>query len=216
MTSGSTRPVGPHDLLDDLTRHLELVRARRRRQEQHLRHPLDELVEAQRTVVGRRRQPEAVLDEHLLAAPVALVLAVQLRHRHVALVDHHEVVVGEVVEQRVRRLAAAATVDRPRVVLDAVAVADFLHHLEVVLRAHPQPLRLEQLALALEVGQPLLQLGLDAHDGLAHALVARDVVAGREHDELFERLHPLAGERVDDVICSISSPNSSIRTAVSS
>ena len=49
-----------------------------------------------------------------------------------------------------------------RVVLDAVAEADLLHHLEVVLGAHAQALRLEQLALLLELGQPLLQLGLDA------------------------------------------------------
>ena len=103
-----------------------------------------------------------MLDEDVLAAAVALVLAVQLRHGDVALVDDEQEVVGEVVEQRERRLARAATVDVHRVVLDAVAVADLLHHLEVVLRAHAQPLRLEQLALLLEPGQPLLQLGLDA------------------------------------------------------
>ena len=40
-----------------------------------------DLLEAQRPVVGRRRQPEAVLDELLLAAAVALVLAVELRAR---------------------------------------------------------------------------------------------------------------------------------------
>ena len=83
-----------------------------------------------------------------------------------ALVDDEQEVVGEVVEQRVRRLAGAAAVDVHRVVLDAVAVADLLHHLEVVLRAHAQALRLEQLALLLEPGQPLLQLGLDADDRL--------------------------------------------------
>ena len=43
--------------------------------------------------------------------------------------------------------------------------ADLAHHLEVVVGAHPQPLRLEQLALLLEPRQPLLQLGLDAVDG---------------------------------------------------
>ena len=85
-----------------------------------------------------------------------------------------------------------------RVVLDAVAVADLLDHLQVVLRAHAQPLRLEQLALALEERQPLLQLGLDADDGLAHPLVAGDVVGGREDDDLGQLVELLAGERVDD------------------
>ena len=78
---------------------------------------------------------------------------------------HEQEVVGEVVEQRERRLAGLAAVDGARVVLDAVAVPDLGHHLEVVLGAHPQPLGLEQLALLLEPGQPLLQLGLDALDG---------------------------------------------------
>ena len=45
-----------------------------------------------------------MVDEDLLATAVALVLPVELGHGHVRLVDHHEVVVGEEVEQRVRRL----------------------------------------------------------------------------------------------------------------
>ena len=52
----------------------------------------------------------------------------------------------------------ATAVDRGRVVLDPVAVADLLHHLEVVLGAHAEALGLEQLALLLELGQPLLEL----------------------------------------------------------
>ena len=46
-----------------------------------------------------------MLDELLLAAAVALVLAVELRDRHVALVDDQQEVVGEEVEQRVGGLA---------------------------------------------------------------------------------------------------------------
>ena len=39
----------------------------------------------------------------------------------------------------------------PRVVLDARAEPDLTHHLDVVAGAHPQPLRLQQLALILQV-----------------------------------------------------------------
>ena len=133
--------------------------------------PLDPLLEAQRPVVGRRREPEPVVDQRLLAGAVALVLPVQLRDGDVALVDDRQVVTGEEVEQRVRRLARAATVDRPRVVLDPVAEPHLLHHLEVVAGAHAEALRLEQLALALEGGEAFLQLGLDADDRLLQALV---------------------------------------------
>ena len=125
-----------------------------------------------------------MLDEHRLAREVALVHAADLGHRHVRLVDHDEVVVGEVVEQRVRRRAGAAPVDVARVVLDAAAEPDLAHHLEVVARAHAQPLGLEQLALPLELGEPLVQLFLDRDDGGLHALLARRVVRGREDREV--------------------------------
>ena len=93
----------------------------------------------------------------------------------------------------------AAAVDRARVVLDAVAEPDFLHHLEVVLGAHPQALGLEQLPLTLELRQTLLQLGLDPRDGDPHPLLARHVVRGGEDDELLQRRDGFAGERIDDL-----------------
>ena len=96
-----------------------------------------------------------MLDQRLLAGAVALVLAVELGDGDVGLVDHHQEVVGEVVEQGVGRLARLPAVEWGGVVLDAVAVADLGHHLEVVLGAHAQPLGLEQLALGLEAGQLL-------------------------------------------------------------
>ena len=73
----------------------------------------------------------------------------------------HEVVLGEEVEQRVRRLARRAAVEVAAVVLDAGADAGLGQHLEVVLGAHPEALGLEQLALLLELLQALAQLDLD-------------------------------------------------------
>ena len=139
-----------------------------------------------------------MLDEGVLAAAITFVLRVQLRHRDVALVDDEQVVLREVVEQRVRRFVVHAAVDVHRVVLDAVAVADLLDHLEVVLGAHAQPLCLEQLAVGLEPRQALLELGFDADDGFAHDFVAGDIVRGGKHGEVRELAHLLAGERVDD------------------
>ena len=121
----------------------------------------------------------------------------QLRHGDVALVDHEEKVLREVVEQREGRLAVAAAVDVHRVVLDAVAVADLADHLEVVLRPHAQPLGFEELALLLEQRKALLQLGLDALHGALHPLVAGDVVRGGEHHDLGVLGDVLTGERVD-------------------
>ena len=113
------------------------------------------------------------------------------------LVDDAQPVVGEVVEQRVRRLVTLPTVEVHRVVLDAGAAADLAQHLEVVARAHAQPLRLEQLALPLELGEPLRELGLDALDGFGEPFLVGDVVRRREQRQTLELLDELAGERVD-------------------
>ena len=97
------------------------------------------------------------------------------------------------------RGAGAAAVDVARVVLDARAEPDLADHLHVVLGAQLQPLRLEQLALVLELGQPLGQLGLDVAHRPHHALRARDVVGGREDPQLVDLAEHLAGERVQVV-----------------
>ena len=78
---GVDQAGGPHDLLDHLRADPQLVGAGRGRQEHHLVEPLHDLLEPQRTVVPGAGQPEPVLDERVLAAAVALVLAVELRAR---------------------------------------------------------------------------------------------------------------------------------------
>ena len=104
---GVDQAGGPDHLLGDRRRHLQLVGPGRGRQEDHL---VDELLEAQRPV-GRRRQPEAVLDQLFLAGAVALVLPVELRYRLMALVDDQQEVVGEEVDQRVGRLTPPSILD---------------------------------------------------------------------------------------------------------
>src|SRR5690606_25364868 len=106
-------------------------------------------------VVEGARQSEAVLDESALARGIALKHCADLRNCDVRLVDDDEEVVGKVVEQTVWRLAGLATIDVARVVLDAAAEADLLHHLEIERRAHAQPLRLEEFALTFKLTEPL-------------------------------------------------------------
>ena len=113
------------------------------------------------------------------------------------LVDHAEPVVREVVEQRVRRLTRCAAVDVARVVLDPGAEPDLAEHLEVVGRAHPQALGLQELALALEQREPVVELLLDRDDGPLHPLVRGDVVRRGEHRDLGEVSEHLAGDRVE-------------------
>ena len=82
----------------------------------------------------------------------------------------------------------------PRVVLDAGAEPDLTHHLHVVVGPHAQPLGLQQLALALELGESLLQFLLDGGDGVGHSLRAGDVMSRREDAKRVDLADHLAGK----------------------
>ena len=58
------------------------------------------------------------------------------------------------------------------------------------------------LLCALELGEPLLQLGLDAGDRLPQPLLVGDVVRRREQREAIELLDDLARERIDRCRCA--------------
>jgi len=156
-----------------------------------------ELVERERPVVERRGQAEPELHQRLLARAVTVVHAAHLGHGLVALVDHEQEVVREVVEQRRRWLARRTSREVPRVVLDAVAVADLLQHLEVEVRALLEPLPLEQLALGLEHLETRLELGADRADRLYHALPGGHVVGLREERDALHLLDHVAAQGVE-------------------
>ena len=157
----------PDDLLHHHARRLgQLVRTRRRRDVDHLVHAVLEFLERQRPVIERAGQTETVRHQHLLARAVAVIHAVQLRDGLVALVEKHDGIVRQIIEQGGRRFARQAAREMARVVLDAVAVADLLHHFEIEHGALLQALRLDELALLLKLLAPPLQLVADAVHGV--------------------------------------------------
>ena len=138
----------------------------------HLVDLLLKLVERQRAVVEGGRQAEAILHEVGLAGTVATIHRADLGHRHVALVDKEQEVVGEEVQQAVGALAGLAAVEIARVVLDARTVAQLLDHLHVVLHALLDALRLDLVAHLLEEGHLLHQIVLDVVDGAVGLLLS--------------------------------------------
>ncbi len=97
MIAGSINPVGritcsiTAPLLSRIS-----IRRRRRRNVNRLIDQLRELVEIERPVVQRGRQAEAVFDQGFLARTVAAVHAADLRHGHMALIDHQKKIVGKI------------------------------------------------------------------------------------------------------------------------
>ena len=193
-----------------VARQAELVRGGRRRHVHDLAGEHRELLEGERAVVEGRGQPEAVLDQRLLPRPVAVVHAADLRHRHVALVDDDQRVLGQIVHQRRRRLPRPPAGEVPRVVLDAVTEAELAQHLHVEERALLEPLRFQQPVPGAEEGQALRELLGDGGERVLELLGRGHVVARRvdvrlglpaEHGspqrvDLADRLHGVA-EQLD-------------------
>ena len=179
-TCGIDEAGGADDLLDDDAGGAgEFVGAGRGGDVDGLVDAVLELLEFERAVVHGGGQAEAVVDEILLAAAVAVPHAVDLGDGGVALVDEEEEVAGEVVEQGGRRLAGQAAGEVARVVLDAVAVAHGLDHFEIEAGALVDALGLDHAAFGFELGDPLVELGEDGVDG--RRLCAR---AGRRNATL--------------------------------
>ncbi len=142
-------------------------------------------------------KPKAVLDQVLLAGPVAPVHTADLGNGDVALVDDHESIVWQIVDQRGRRLARVASGQMARVVFDALAETQLGEHLQIEARALLDALSFQELALALEELDALAQLGLDGFDRPQRGAARSHVVAGRVHGIAWHLAEDVAGERVE-------------------
>ena len=115
-----------------------------------------------------------------------------------ALVDDRDVVGREVVEERRRRLARRPAREVAGVVLDAGAVADLPHHLEVEPRPLLEPLGLEELLLRLELLEPHRRARPRSTPAAALPhLLGRHVVRLRVEVEAREPLEDLARQEVE-------------------
>ena len=128
---------------------------------------------------------------------VALGHRADLRHRLVAFVDEQKRVVGEVFEQRRRRLAGQAAGEEARVILDPRATAGGGDHLEVEVGALLEALVLEQFAFRFHFLEPLGQLVADRAHRLLQRRARRHIVRVGVDLDAVEARRLLAGQRVE-------------------
>ena len=179
------QPRGPDDLLgNDALGLVHLVFARCGRNVDHLMQQGTELVELQGTVVQGRGQAETIIHKGLLARAVAFEHAAHLRHGDVGLVHEQDEILGEIVEQAGRRFPGLAAVQMAGIILDAVAVAQLLDHLQIKLCPLLQTLRLHQAPAGLEGRQPFQQLLPDVGRGPLKVVLGGNEVTGRIDDGL--------------------------------
>ena len=167
----------------------QLVLTGRCRDKDHIPHVLLELVELQGPVVVRAREPEPVIDQGFLARAVAVIHAVELGNHLVALIDDHQEIVREIIEQAVGFLACLPPVEMPGVVLDPFAGSGLLDHLEIVPGPLFEPVRLDHP----ERGQDLIEFLADRCDRRLPGSLGCNEVPGRIDIEIFHLLFLCTG-----------------------
>ena len=188
----------PDDLLGEHARRALHLPGPRRRADEHGQRPEPlPLLELERAVVDAGRKPEAELGQDGFPRVVAALHAADLRHRDVALVHDQQRVLGQVFEQRRRRIARPAARQIPGIVLDAFAGAGRLHHLDVERRALLQAFGFEQFSFRRELLQAFLQLDLDVADRLAECRARRYVMAVGVDRDPVQLFGLLAGQRIE-------------------
>ena len=179
LDAGIQQAGGPDHLLHNLPRPGALILSGGGGDIDHLVDSLFKLLKFQRTVIIGAGQTEAVVYQAGLPRPVPVVHGPHLGQGDMALVDEEHKVLGEVVQQGVGGRTHRPPLNDPGIVLDTRAIAQLLHHLNVVHGALLDALGLHQLVLPLEEGHPLLQLLVDLLDGGVHLLLGCDIVVGR-------------------------------------
>ena len=108
----------------------------------HLWDQFFKLFKLQRSVVHGRWQPEAMVHQDLFASAIAVVHGPDLGNRDVGFIDEKQPVVraafgreAEIIEHGMRPGAFGAAFQLGGIVLDPLAKANFLKHLQVVLGA---------------------------------------------------------------------------------
>ena len=87
-----------NNLLHIVLAHPQLVVARRGRNIDKLGYPCLKLIETKRAVIERRGQAKTVFHQRHLTRAVTFVHAANLRHRHMALIDDAEHILGKVID----------------------------------------------------------------------------------------------------------------------
>ena len=190
---------GPYHLFDHFTAGLfEFVRPGRCRNEDDLPDALFPFLEAKRPVVQGAGQSEPVFDERYLAVVVAKIHSADLRNADVRFIDDQQIVLGKEAEERIGRRSGRPATQRAAVVLDARAVAHFLHHLDVESRAGAEPMGFEQFSLGFELGEPFVEFAFDLVDGRADSLIGQNEMFAWIDEQLVAAFEHFAADGMDD------------------
>ncbi|OPZ72537.1 MAG: hypothetical protein BWY80_01107 [Firmicutes bacterium ADurb.Bin456] len=137
-----------------------------------------------------------MLHQGILTGAVPGVHPPYLGHSHVGLINNHDKIPGEVVQQGIGRLTGLPPRKMAGVILDAAAKAHLLHHFHIVTGPLFQALGLQQFFPGAQFGQAFLQLSLNGQQGPFHLGPGSGVVAGWKNRYVAAYTQDLSGKGV--------------------
>src|SRR5699024_4476906 len=115
----------------------------------------------QGAVILRRWEPEAIIYQRGLSRLIPVIHAADLWDCLVRLIDHHNKIIREIINQRIRRLSRRKSRQMPRIVLNPRTESGLFEHLDIKVRTLRDTLCLQELILTLKLFHPLVQFFLD-------------------------------------------------------
>ena len=131
------------------------------------------------------------------AGVVAAVHGAHLRQGDVALVHEEQKILREIIQQSGGHTARRTAGQHCRIVLDALADAHLVQHLDVVVGALGNALRFDELALGGELLDLRVALGADLFQRSGLFFGADDIVAGRKDGNVLDHVLLGAGQGVE-------------------
>src|SRR5574340_263381 len=112
------------------------------------------------------------------------------------LVNHNKKILRKIVKQSVGWLSGGSSAEVPRIILDPMAVIEFLQHLHIESCAFFNPLCLEKFALPEKTLYRSLHLFFDILKRLLQTVSRRQPVTVREKSYLLYLFYPAAVKRI--------------------
>ena len=194
---GIQKPGGTDNLLRPEHFMIFLIFSRRRRHKQHLIHPLLKFREIQWPIVLGRRKSEPVIHQRGLSGLVPGIHSPDLGNRLVGLIDNDQIIISEIVHQRIRRLPRFQPGQMAGIVFNPGAEPGLFHHLNVEIGSLIDPLGLQKLVLAFEILHLLFQLCLNVFGRLQNPLHGHHIVGSGIKRDMIQLSLDFPGERVD-------------------
>ncbi len=114
-----------------------------------------------------------------------------------ALVHHKQKIVGEIINQAKWTCSGSASIEIPRIILNAAAIAQFAHHFHVVGNTIFEAFCFQEFALATEKFHLLCHIVLNAVNDVEHSFFLRHVNGRRINNDLVNFLEGMPRNGID-------------------